>query len=384
MDGVVMSSNELKIYRHAMNVIDGRISLTELSLIINKSYRQAQRIVNKVREKGELGVLHGNIGKVPINKTSPELLNEALELLKADYSHFNLLHFIEEVKEREGIIINYSSLYRAVKKEKLIKHEKRRSSKKHKTRPRLPREGMLVQFDGSEHKWFGNFICDLIAGIDDATGKILNAEFFIGETSLHSMKVIQNIINENGIPEAFYMDEASIFGKRDRDWNSQIARAFETLGIKLILASSPQAKGRVERLFRTLQDRLIAELNFVQIKTIPEANKFLKEIFIPKFNKKFAHAPREKEKSYAPVCHRDLSLVLCRKESRKISSGNSFSYQSKRYILNENKDYRFRTININIHQDGSISYDIAGKKVLVELFADEDNIKLQTIEAQAA
>jgi transposase len=374
MDGVVMSKKEMRIFRHAMNVIEGRLSIVEFSTIIDKSYRQAQRIIKKVKEKSILGVIHGNTGKAPVNKTCPLLMKESLDLLKEDYSDFNLLHFVETIQSKEGIEVGYSSLYRQARKKNLIKQQKRRSSKTHKSRPRLPREGMLIQFDGSEHQWFGNTTCDLIAGIDDATGKIVNAEFFIGETSLHSMTVIQGIIEEHGVPEAFYMDEASIFGKRERDWNSQIARAFESLGIKLILASSPQAKGRVERLFRTLQDRLIAELNFVQISNINDANKYLKEVFIPAFNKKFSHPPREATSCFSEQKIPNLELILCRKEKRKITPGNTFSYKGMKYLLKENRDYRFRTININTHQNMSVSYDIMGKKVSVEeIVISEDN-----------
>ena len=271
--------------------------------------------------------------------------------------------------------MSYSSLYRVARKQDLIKHPRRRRRKVHKPRPRLPREGMLVQFDGSEHMWFGGFVSDLIAGIDDATGKLLSAEFFIGETSLHSMKVIEDIVKNHGTPEAFYMDEAAIFGKRNRDWNSQIARALESLNINLILAGSAQAKGRVERLFRTLQDRLIAELEFVQVKTIKEANQYLKEIFIPNFNEKFSHPPRESQSSFGQIKYSSFDLIFCRKEARKVAAGNTFSYGGKKYLIEDSRDYRFRKININTHQDMSVSFDIAGKRVRVSLFPGKDNLK---------
>lgn len=365
-----MSSKELKFYRHAMNVLEGRLSISEFAILINKSYRQSQRIVAKVRQKAQLGCIHGNAGKVPANKTCPVLMKEVLNFKKNAYKNYNLTHFVEVLKEREGIDICYSSLYREARKQELIKYSRRRRKKVHKLRPRLPRAGMLVQFDGSEHRWFGGIVSDLIAGIDDATGRILSAEFFIGETSLHSMKVIQNIVEDYGIPEAFYMDEAAIFGKSNRDWNSQISRALETLGARLVLAGSPQAKGRIERLFRTLQDRLIAELEFAQVKTLPQANKYLKEVFIPDFNRKFSHLPRELESSFSEVKIPGLEFILCRKERRKIGMGNIFSHGGKRYIIRGNRDFRFRTININTHQDMSVSYDIMGKRVSVELFVD--------------
>lgn len=374
-----MSKLELKTFRLAMNVLENRLSITEFSFLIQKSYRQTQRIVKKVKEKGELGVIHGNTSRSPVNKSDQDLLNEIYSLYKAKYHDFNLIHFVEHLRNREGINIKYSTLYRFFKKRGMIKHPRRRSKKKFSTRPRLPKEGMLVQFDGSEHLWFGGFKSDLIAGIDDATGKILHAEFFIGETSLHSMKVIKEIVLNNGVPEAFYMDEAAIYGKIERDWQPQIKRALEDINSKLILATSPQAKGRVERLFRTLQDRLIAELRLHDIKTIPAANKFLNEVFTPNFNKQFGVEPRIQEKAYIPLnLHNNYELILCRKVKRKITSGNTFSYGAQTYILKADKNYAFRVININTHCDGRVTYDIMGKEVEVQIFkAKRDKIMRQ-------
>jgi hypothetical protein len=367
MEGTItMGSKELSNYRHAMNVLEGRLSIVEFSLLTQKSYRQCQRIIQKIKLGGMLGAVHAHKGKVPVNKTPDALKYEILSLLRGPYYDFNLSHFLEMLQEKEGIKITYSTLYRWARKDGLIKHQKRRSSKKHSTRARLPREGMLIQFDGSEHRWFSNIICDLIAGIDDATGKIVAALFCFGESSINSMKVIREIVINHGIPEAFYMDEAAIFGKRDRDWNSQIARALETLNCKLILASSPQAKGRVERLFRTLQDRLIAELGFCEIKTIEDANDYLKNIFIPKFNQQFTVLPREKEQSYQTFIPLNLETILCRKVVRKVTSGNAFSYLGESYLIKGERDYRFRRVNINTHLDEQQSFDILGKKILVE------------------
>ena len=202
-----------------MDVIENRLDLTEFSLLIEKSYRQSQRIVKKVRELGELGVIHGNTSRTPVNKCDQELLSEVHSLHKNKYFDFNLTHFYEHLQDKENIkSFSYSTLYRFSKPKGMIKNTKRRSKKKFSTCLRLPKEGILIQFDGSEHLWFGGFKSDLIAGIDDATGKIIAAEFFIGETSLHSMKVVKDIVLGNGIPEAFYMDEAAIYGKIDKDW----------------------------------------------------------------------------------------------------------------------------------------------------------------------
>ena len=381
MDGVLMSKSELKTFRLAMNVIENKLSITEFSDLIEKSYRQARRIIKKIKCLGELGAIHGNTSKAPVNKSDQDLLEQIHKLHKTKYHDFNLTHFHEYLKEDEGIGISYSSLYRYSKPKGMIKNPKRRSKKKFSTRPRLPKEGMLIQFDGSEHIWFGSFKTDLIAAIDDATGKIVGAEFFIGETSLHSMKVIRDVVESKGIPEAFYLDEAAIYGKIDRDWDSQIKRALEAIGSKLIIAKTPQAKGRVERLFRTLQDRLISELKLHQVQTVPAANKFLKEVFIPKFNNQFTVQPRVKESAYLPISSAiNYELIFCRKIERKITSGNTFSYERTIYSLREAKNYAFRTININTHYDGRVTYDIMGKEIAVEIFESKKS-KLKRLSA---
>jgi transposase len=262
MGKVSMDAKQLKIYRLGCEVLAGKLSIKEFSELIGKSYRQSQRIVKRIEEEDFYGVFHKNLGAKVHNKTPERLEALIVDLLKFKYNGFNLTHFKEMIEKYEGIKISKSSLHRIASKHNLVKNPRRVKRRSFKPRARLPREGMLIQFDGSEHIWFGDHKSDLIAAIDDATGKIIAAEFFYGEKSLHCMKVIKKVVDDHGIPEAFYMDQAGIFGKVDRDWESQIARAFEQLNIQLILASSPQAKGRVERLFRTLQDRLIAELSF--------------------------------------------------------------------------------------------------------------------------
>ena len=332
----------------------------------NKSYRQSQRIIKKVRDKGMKGIKHGNIGKVPHNKTSELLEMDIHSLLKGKYYDFNLTHFREMIQEHEKISVGKNIVHRIAVKNSLVKRAKRKQRKKaYKPRPRMPQEGMLIQFDGSAHEWFGGFISDLIGGIDDATGKVVGAEFFIGETSLHCMKVMQDIVLDNGIPHAFYLDKAGAFGKDDRDQTStQIGRALKALGCDVLLANSPQAKGKIERLWNTFQDRLIAELRLYEIKTIPHANRFLREDFLPRFNEKFSYPARETQKAYINL-EEDLENIFCIKEGRKVSNGNTFSWNGQQYIVDEDRSYKFRTVSINTHYDGRITFDIMGKSIKI-------------------
>ena len=364
MGKVSMDAKQLKTYRLACEVLAGKLTIKEFAELIGKSYRQAQRIIKRVEDEDFYGVFHKNLGKTPHNKT-PEIVEAQIkDWLEYQYNGFNITHFIEmvESKEQYPYLPKKSTVHRIAQKHNLVKSPRRAKRRSFKPRARLPREGMLIQFDGSEHVWFGDHKSDLIAAIDDATGKIIAAEFFYGEKSLHAMKVIKKVVDENGIPEAFYMDQAIIYGKVDRDWESQIARAFEQLNIQLILASSPQAKGRVERLFRTLQDRLIAELSFYNLTTIDEANEFLKG-FIDRFNQQFGVEAEESEKAYRRNVFGSLDLILCKKERRKIGVGNVFSYDSVTWLVDTKTCYRAREVNINTHVEGHQSFDIMGREI---------------------
>ena len=363
MGKISMGQQELKTFRLGMDVIEGKLTIVDFALQIGKSYRQAQRIINKIKLKDALGVLHGNKGREPHNKTPLETELIIIDLLRHKYQNFNLTHFAEKAKLYEGLEIKKDALHVIAKRHGLIKNPKRRGRRSHKPRPRLAREGMMIQFDGSNHVWFGNIRTDLIGGIDDATGKVVGCEFFFGETSNNSLKVIRSIVDNYGLPESFYMDQAGIYGKVDREWESQISRAFEQTGIRLILAGSSQAKGRIERLWRTFQDRLIAELEIQEITDIKEANEFLKEHFIPAYNLQFSVPAEEKTTAYRKNVFGDLNLIFCKKAQRKIMCGNVFSWENVTWVINETKNYAGREINVNTHLDGSYSFDIMGRKI---------------------
>jgi transposase len=367
MGRISMDAKESKIYRLACKVLAGNLSIKDFSKLSGKSYRQSQRIIKRVNQEDLFGVFHKNRGKGPHNKTSDQLEETIIDLLRYRYEGFNLAHFREKLIEVEHIQISKSSLHRIASKHGLVKAPRRYKRRSHKLRARMPQEGMLIQFDGSNHVWFGEHRTDLIVGIDDATGSIKAAEFFYGETSMNSLKVIKTLVDNNGLPDAFYMDQAGIYGKLDREWESQIARAFEQTGIRLILASSPQAKGRVERLFRTLQDRLVSELKFYSISGIEEANEYLKK-FIPMFNERFSVKALETEKAYRKNIFGKTEMIFCRKERRKVCPGNLFSWNSVQWIIQEKRCYRGREVNINTHIDGSYSFDMMGKKIEAKVF----------------
>jgi hypothetical protein len=363
MGKIQMSQNELKTYRLGMDVIEGKLTIVDYALQIGKSYRQAQRIIIRIKKEDAQGVLHGNTGRIPHNKTPLETELLIIDLLRNKYQNFNLTHFNEKAALYDKLEIKKDALHVIAKRHGLIKNPKRRGRRSHKPRPRLAREGMMIQFDGSNHVWFGDIRTDLIGGIDDATGKVVGCEFFFGETSNNSLKVIRSIVDNYGLPESFYMDQAGIYGKVDREWESQISRAFEQTGIRLILAGSSQAKGRIERLWRTFQDRLVAELEMQSITDIDEANEFLKNHFIPAYNLQFSVVADEKESAYRKNVFGNLDIIFCKKIQRKIMCGNVFSWENVTWVIDEIKNYAGREINVNTHLDGSYSFDIMGRKI---------------------
>lgn len=365
MKDVSMSKDQLKVYHLALKVIEGDLKAKDFAVLVGLSERQALRRLKRIREMDYLGAIHGNSGNAPSNKIDLEFEEKVIHLLRTKYQGFNLTHFREMLFNEEKIEIKKTTLQSLAKKHGLEKHSRRCRKRVHKPRPRMPQEGMLVQYDGSHHRWFGGISSHLLLAIDDATGKILGAEFYEGETTFNAMKVIWGIIDEYGIPLSFYFDQAAAYGRKDRDWNCELGRAFQSLNCRLILAGSPQAKGRVERVFRTLQDRLVSELSLRKIKTYDKANDYLQNHFIPLFNKQFGVEAENPTKAYLPNVFIDLDLILCKKEQRKVGSGNTFSLEGHSYLIDEKMNHHHRLVNINTHLDGTRSFDIMGRRIAV-------------------
>ncbi|NBU73047.1 MAG: ISNCY family transposase [Bacteroidetes bacterium] len=362
-----MTKDEQEIYGWVLDFLGNRLSLDEVSALSGKSYRQCQRIVAKVRKQGMLGVTHGNSGRSPVNKTTEALKIRITDLIRTRYYDLNVTHLQEKLVEVEKIQIKYDTLRKLVHSVGVPKKaRKRRKKKAHCLRPRMPREGMLVQFDGSEHRWFAEskLISTLIGGIDDSTGKILGLEFSSSEDTFSCFRVMRSIAEKHGIPQAYYLDRASHFGRYDQEQAAtQIGRALGELGSKVILASSPQSKGRIERLWGTLQDRLIVELRLRGINRIPQANEYLSKEFIDDYNSRFAIEPRESDPAFSPLIPElDLDLIFGIKEQRKIASDQTFSYRGKTYLLHTDEDLRYRTVEVCSNEIGAERFLVFGRE----------------------
>ncbi len=276
------------------------------------SYRQAQRLLQRVREGKEVRALvHGNKGRSPANKADAKLRERVLELSQQRYRDFNDTQFCEELALCEGIVLGRETV-RRWRREAGIRPKRRRRPPKHRRRrPRELAEGLMMLWDGSPHRWFGSesVPCCLMAAIDDATGKVLALRFVPQESAWAYLKLLEEVIVRWGLPGSVYQDRHTIHQRADDFWSleeelagrqdpTQLGAALEALQITAICANSPQAKGRVERLFATLQDRLVALLARDGIGDIQAANTYLGNGFIEAFNRRFAQAPYRPEQAW--------------------------------------------------------------------------------------
>jgi transposase len=314
----------------------GKITLGEAGKKIGVSYRQAKRIKRALRVKGIKGILHGNTGRTPWNRTADWIRQKVLEFSKELYRDFNDTHFTEKLSEDQEIELSRETVRKLRRRAGIEPKRRRRAPGHRKRRERKAQEGAMVLWDGSPHHWLGSDqpACCLMAAIDDATGKVLVARFFPFEGSSGYLWLLREVVKRYGIPLVMYHDRHGSLHRNDSHWSleeqlagrqepTQVGLALEALGIESIAALSPQAKGRIERLFGTLQDRLIAELGLEGVQNLQEANRFLK-FFIPRFNRRFAVCPRESEKAWRKVPPKlDLDRMISFRYRSVVGNDNS-------------------------------------------------------------
>lgn len=295
-----MSQKQLQRYQVVSMAVEGRCTVVEAARALGVSPRQIKRLKRAVRERGAPGVVHGNSQRASPRRTSERLRQRIIRLARSKYKGFNDTHMCEKLQELEG-----SSLSERPCAESCARKARHRSR-----RPRHPQQGWLVQLDGSYHDRLngrGPWMW-LHSAIDDATNIVVGGHFEYAENSAGYLRLLRQIVTGHGIPLSVYSDRHGIFQVSRTAWTlqeqlagqrepTQVARAFKQFGVELILANSPQAKGRIERLFRTLQSRLVSELRLAIVRTLEQANAFL-ERFLPRFNKRLAQVPAEPQIAY--------------------------------------------------------------------------------------
>lgn len=348
MQTVSLNSKEQLKLDVITKVIQQKLTIRSAQKILDKSERTIHRYLKQFRELGPLFVKHKNWNKPPANKTLWEVKSEALKLAKEKYFDFNRKHAWEKLTEVEGIPIGYDSFNRWCNEENILtKKTNKRRRKKHYRRDRMKQKGLMIQMDGSPEVWFGLRKRSLVIAIDDADGELISGNFSPTETTFSCMEVIKNVLKTRGIFNLLYVDKAGIFGGNPsskygvkREGFSQLKDRLEALNIQVLHAHSPQAKGRVERTFNTLQDRLIPEMRLAGIKTIEEANKFLNEYYIPEvYNKKFTVKPESNESAFIPILPGlDIDEHFYRSEKRVVRNDHTISLRGKILDLKKTDD----------------------------------------------
>ena len=364
-----MSSKELVRYRVLGGVLEGQLALQEAAVALGVSPRHARRLLTDLREKGPQGLVHGNRGRPPANRTPDALRQQILSWVEDRYAGFNDTHLTEILAEREAIAIGRETLRGILRAAGHRPKRRRRPKRHHKRRERSATKGLMVLWDGSPHRWFGDEkpAVTLMAAIDDADGELLAAFFTPQETSEAYLCLLQAVLRRRGIPVSIYQDRHSALRRNDDSWSleeqlagrqrpTQVGQALEDLAIHPIFALSPQAKGRVERLFGVLQDRLLAEMRLDGIQTLERANRYLQERGIRRYNRRFRRTPRSPDAAYRSDSGLDLEKIL------------SFRYEA--VVLNDNtvrlggltldippgprgRSYAKARVDVRQHLDGS-------------------------------
>lgn len=324
-------------------VLDGRCSTKEAAGLLRVSERHLLRLKKGFREEGPAALAHGNRGRRPAHAIEEGLRRNVIELATSVYAGYNHSHLQEQLEEEHALKLSRRSVSRILTAAGLRSPRKRRARKHRTRRPAMPRTGMMLQVDGSRHDWLegrGPQLV-LIGAVDDATGDLVHALFREQEDAAGYLTLLRETVRRRGVPISWYSDRHSIFSRNGKEsWTlaeelagrrepTQVARALEELGINLILAHSPQAKGRVERLWGTLQDRLAKELRQAGACTLGDANRVLKA-YLPRFRKRFARKPAERQSAYrtAPP-GTDLSAVCSFHYIRRVANDNTVRLEER-------------------------------------------------------
>jgi len=366
----------------------GTMTTREAGEILGLSGRQVKRILGRYRREGAAALAHGNRGRKPRHTLDAGMKKKVLELFQTVYKGCNHQHFTELLAEREEINLSRSSVRRILLEAGIRSPRKRRAPKHRSRRERYPREGMLLQIDGSRDDWLEGrgLYLSLIGAIDDATGKVPFALFRNEEDAQGYTLLLRHIVENQGIPEALYHDGHGIFERSRKEPETlaeqlagrrkptQFGRMMEELDIISITSLSPQARGRIERLWGTFQDRLKSELRIAGARTIEQANLVLWD-FLPRFNERFAVPAREPGLAYRPVTDGfKPDEVFCFKYERTVGRDNVVRFGGHRLqIMPTNGRLSYARAIVEVHEvmDGSLAVYYKGQCLLTKLAPPE-------------
>lgn len=371
-----MSTKELERLKIIEKCVSKELSQKNGAKQLNVTDRHLRRLVRSFRVKGVDGLVNQRRGQKPNNKIIDTVRTQTLDMIHKKYPDFGPTLAHEYLTEQHGFRNSVETLRQWMISDGVWK-PKHKACKVHQSRERRPCYGELIQIDGSPHDWFEGRAdkCSLLVFIDDATGKLMSCHFAPSESTESYMHALSNYLDTHGRPLVLYSDKHGVFKvnhKAKEHKLTQFSRALKEFDIEIIFAKTPQAKGRVERANKTLQDRLVKALRLEGINSIEEANKFLPS-FIEKHNKRFAVEPRNKEDMHRLLNHSqaEKKTILSIQETRKLTKNLTISYNSKELQLTGyGKGYRLQHKQVTVchHFDGNIELYCEGKNLSYKSF----------------
>lgn len=364
-------------------VIGGGVSVQEAAQAMARSVRQVQRMLAAYRVAGVTALAHGNRGRQPAHTLSPALVAQVTALARGVYAALNDTHLSEVLTEEQGLPVSRASVRRIRIAAGLVRPKAHRPPGHRQRRARRLQAGMLLQVDGSDHAWLGprGPRLTLVAAIDDATGMVAAAHFRAVEDAAGYLELLRSLVTTVGVPHAWYHDRHGIFRRRPQERTTidddlagtreptQVGRALQELGIASIAAHSPQAKGRIERLFGTLQDRLVAALHLADATTMADANALL-ATFLPRFNARFAVPAADPRSAYRPLLAPAAAWqVCCLRYLRTVANNDTVRLGEHALQLlpgPHRVSYVRAKVEVREHLDGSLSVWHAGQQIAAQ------------------
>jgi transposase len=378
MEGLTLTQKEQGRLQTLNLVLEGWMGVGEAAYVLGLSERHTWRILAEYRRVGAMALSHGNRGRRPSNATSPVVQSKIVALARERYQGVNHTHLTELLEEREGLVLSRSTVRRLLVEAGLSSPRQRRTGRHRCRRARMPQEGMLLQVDGSHHRWLEDRGPEftLLVAVDDATGTVPYALFQDEEDTEGYFHLMTGVIQRCGIPLALYSDRHIVFRRpcpaddmpepshANNRKPTQFGRAMRELGITQVFARSPEAKGRVERTNGTFQDRLVTELRLAGVSTLVEANSILRA-FLPRYNSRFSVPAAQVRPAYRPVDPGlDIDGVLCIKEQRRVARDNTVQYHGQNLQLFPGSDrpsYAGSLVEVQERLDGRLMVSCKGE-----------------------
>lgn len=379
MELTTMSQLELNRLETIQRILDKRLSVVDAASHLSLSRSQVHRLIAQYRKDGASGLISKKRGK-PSNRRYPDTVrNFAIHIVTEHYADFGPTFAAEKLRENHELSVSKETLRKWMMEADLWQHKTRRKDRIHQPRHRRDRFGELIQIDGSHHPWFEDRgpKCALLVYVDDATSKIVHLRFAESENAFDYFHATKAYLAKYGKPTAFYSDKHGVFrtthasNKDATTGMTQFGRALHELNIDIICANSPQAKGRVERANKTLQDRLVKELRLREISTIDEANSYA-PAFIADYNKRFGKTllkPEDVHRQIAP--HESLDGAMCHKVERTLSGSLTLRYDKVLFIIEPTalaKSLRRKRVIVCDYPDGRLEIQHHGKSLAYRTF----------------